>query len=438
MIIGPSVKGSAVPERNHITKRWAGLLLTAVLVSGWLICSPARGESKEGEKKQAGAKSQQKSDAEQGEAERDAEAKRKQAERERQRRMIASLVAQLGSDSFKEREAATDKLLKVGVPALGAVRRAVRESRDPEIVWRCRRLVTLLRDQEAKQLVAAFLRGDASAEAAMPGWDRFRELYGEKRPTRELFAAMMLEERELLELFGAETAEAERAFVATVQMTQRMASRQGVPEGSLAAMLFLAAEPSVNRSDRISANLSYLCRYLHTRSKGKVFAKSSLMRKLLVRYLVREDVNTTAHTRLLVGVYLEVEQTLELAESVLSNKAAPGQGRGYAALVFYMMGTMDDLPHLEEAMGDDEVVFTYRRKNEQRTTQVRDIARAALVRITGQPLGDYGFTTTSNRSRPSFLHFAFNSEKKRQESIERWEAYREHMEAELLDPNEVR
>jgi hypothetical protein len=59
---------------------------------------------------------------------------------------VERLVRQLGSDKFKEREAAASALTKVGKPALPALRKAAADSADEEVRARAARLVLAIRD----------------------------------------------------------------------------------------------------------------------------------------------------------------------------------------------------------------------------------------------------------------------------------------------------
>ena len=58
---------------------------------------------------------------------------------------IDRLVKQLGSGKFKEREAASSALGKVGKPALTALRKAAKDS-DPEIRSRAAKLILAMQD----------------------------------------------------------------------------------------------------------------------------------------------------------------------------------------------------------------------------------------------------------------------------------------------------
>src|SRR2546423_4899768 len=71
---------------------------------------------------------------------------------------VERLVKQLGSDKFKEREAATKRLKEIGEPALDAVTKAT-TSDDLEVRRRAERIVTVIENKLYPELV---LRGHTS------------------------------------------------------------------------------------------------------------------------------------------------------------------------------------------------------------------------------------------------------------------------------------
>jgi hypothetical protein len=65
---------------------------------------------------------------------------------------IERLVKQLGSDEFKEWEAASNALKKVGKPALNALVKAAKDSADLEVRRRAARLILAIRDDLARPI----------------------------------------------------------------------------------------------------------------------------------------------------------------------------------------------------------------------------------------------------------------------------------------------
>jgi hypothetical protein len=98
---------------------------------------------------------------------------------------IESLIQQMGSERYREREAATKTLQKHGVPALSALRKAANDNSDAEIRLRARRLVQAIEGRE----IAEVKNGKLSVEGkcrrvrnvidrGMP-WDHMTEMLGE-------------------------------------------------------------------------------------------------------------------------------------------------------------------------------------------------------------------------------------------------------------------
>ena len=63
---------------------------------------------------------------------------------------IQALLQQLGDDSYALREAASDKILKFGLPALQLVEASAKNP-DREIRYRCERVLAVLRDLDLQQ-----------------------------------------------------------------------------------------------------------------------------------------------------------------------------------------------------------------------------------------------------------------------------------------------
>jgi hypothetical protein len=104
------------------------------------------------------------------------------------------LVKQLESPEFQKREAAEKALVALGAKAIPAVRVGMK-SRDAEVVQRCERLLTLIRNEELARFRKAFNSDtDRTAQLDHPIWNRFIRLAGDSRPSRELFAAILQHE----------------------------------------------------------------------------------------------------------------------------------------------------------------------------------------------------------------------------------------------------
>ncbi len=77
---------------------------------------------------------------------------------------IPRLIQQLGSSEYAEREAASTHLEAIGAPALESLRKAARDSDDPEIRSRASRIITALTQRDQDQLQGTW---DCSLDEAM-------------------------------------------------------------------------------------------------------------------------------------------------------------------------------------------------------------------------------------------------------------------------------
>ena len=101
------------------------------------------------------------------------------------------LVARLGSGQFQKREAAEKALAALGAKAIPAVHAGLKNA-DPEVVERCRRLLTVIRSVELARFRTAFaVDTKRTTKFDHPIWNRFVRMAGDSRPSRVLFAAIL-------------------------------------------------------------------------------------------------------------------------------------------------------------------------------------------------------------------------------------------------------
>jgi hypothetical protein len=134
-----------------------------------------------------------------------------------------------------------------------------------------------------------------------------------------------------------------------------------------------------------------------------------------------------------VGQALQLASTLGMKEGLpLAHKAARAQelngwARAQALQYIVKVGGKDEIPRLEGLLGDTTVIGSCGINATVVTTQLRDVALAAVVSLSGQSLSDYGFpffqmvagadlSTTS----PSCAGFADAAA--RQAAVKKWKA----------------
>src|SRR5690349_13266538 len=106
------------------------------------------------------------------------------------RSRVGQLIAELGSDEFAVREAATDQLAHIGLPAFSALAGAAHHP-DRDVRKRAEHVLDLIRQHDHERRLEAFLSGkDDGEEYPLPGWSRFRKSYGDEAAARALFVDM--------------------------------------------------------------------------------------------------------------------------------------------------------------------------------------------------------------------------------------------------------
>lgn len=340
------------------------------------------------------------------------------------------LVGQLGSGKYRERVRATRELERRGLAAREALQMGV-ESPDAEIRHRCRKLleVVLARDFQTRlRAFAADRAGTGSHD--MPGWERFRQLASPTPESRELFVSMLSAEQELIASLDGGSAPAAGLLEARCneidqdQHKNVFGQSTGVPLGTLAALFFVASDPSVAVSDRTAAllgNLSYQQSFQTALVGGPHVAT---LRKMLGQWVERGEGGPGSFQNLLLAMKHGLSEGLKPAEGMIRRGAQP-QIIVYAILAVGRFGDRTHLALLAPLLEDESVAMTFQTDDKQFQTQVRDVALAVLVHLTEQKYADYGFTRIEQQ--PDYLFnpgtIGFAEEAQRTAALEKWQAW---------------
>jgi hypothetical protein len=154
------------------------------------------------------------------------------------------LVRWLGSRHFKDREAASRQLLRLGRPALPAVRAGLTDP-DAEIRRRCRDLLVYLDRPELPPRLAAFLEGTDRGLPPLPGWEPFRALAGSDSSARLLYLEIYKQDRAWLDLLQQGPRQAASQLTARVTSLQPRFSGGVVGPQNQPATGITAAEMAV-------------------------------------------------------------------------------------------------------------------------------------------------------------------------------------------------
>jgi hypothetical protein len=357
---------------------------------------------------------------------------------------IQALIAQLSSEEYRAREAATEALIALGPQVAPYIDEAV-DSPNLEVHTRAERIRAIISRRFFEEEIQAFLAdADGSLGADLPGWERARERLRGEPGSRELFAEMYRAEPALFEAYSQDAPAAAAAFTSRVeelhqqhnqQSTINYKARQQQQQAiamNVAALLFVGADESLDLPPVSANNFKFL--FIQSWSPQRVASapERELLRDWLSAWIaVRFGKPHQEYEGIMLGMDYDIPQTLQLAIRVLRRDEKQAFALMQAALCVGQYGDAWHLPHLEPLLTNVTRVQERHRPVNQRMVlyeiQLRDIALLALVHRTGQDVLEYGFEEIDRHGGFKFLPqtMAFANQDDRQQAIAKWLAWRE-------------
>lgn len=348
---------------------------------------------------------------------------------------VRRLVLQLADPDFGVRQAAHRQLLNMGTACL-PVLKEYREAADNELRLSVVRLSERIRDAAHESAIDDFLKHQVD----LPGWDRFRELSDDNTASRRLFSQVYREQRAgLLELTdpGADL---------PGLLDRWLADRAGASDPparpdryrrvliSLAvAGIFGALPPEKGAAPSLQIRLG---QWLSTAAHRKMLEDPDygrLCRRAAITWIRAPEANPVVlPAKISAASSLDLPEGLDTAIQCLQMDDIPGLHRRAAISMVARMGRAEHIPVLESLLDDKLVVYRGTGRDPEGrlvtyTGQMGDVALAALVCLTGQEYGDYGFVADrqDDLRRPLPLTLAgFPSGDDREAARQRWIEYR--------------
>lgn len=348
------------------------------------------------------------------------------------------LVRALGDRSFRVREHAAQELLQMGRDAFDALEAGTRYP-DAEVRQRCKRILPAIFAMEMAARVEAFLNDtNAANDHGLPGWHRFRKLVGEDRAMRDLFTRIVRADSALVSAVesDAKTFADERLSARCMQLQQTMGARDpsvraSITLADITQVLFLGTHPDLNLGP-MATNMVNQLLYQQIFQQGlRTGDDSAAARKLLLAWLDRnaEDINTGyTITNLLQNMQLKelIEPAFKMANNAKLNSAV----RANAVVAIGKSGAgqadaKDLVARFEPLLKDETLVSNFVWNNQRGTTQLRDVALAAMIRLSGQHAKEFGyFALKANPGwQDSYYYLGFQNDTERQAAQKKWQEY---------------
>jgi outer membrane protein assembly factor BamB/tetratricopeptide (TPR) repeat protein len=356
-----------------------------------------------------------------------------------------ALVRQLGDESYEKRRDAAARLAKSGLNAREALLAGLQDP-DLEVRRGCRRLLAEVLEADFRRRLAALVADTEGRQPHdLPCWSRFCEVYGKDPTARKLFVEMLRSEPVLLESAEIGDELAVKAFqLRFQQVMQRFFG--GVPAGqrepqmgTIAALLFVAVDSKLRLPPDLLGNpmwpnLFYRQAFQKALSDGEF---RDISRKLLGRWIQQPTGLATAMQKLQFAVQFQIKEALDPALELLKDPKNPNAnllacgiegtarlgGKPYAALLLPMLGENREVMRHQMMINN---------KLEVRIVEVRDVALAWLLELTGQDQAQYDMPEAKQwfdqlhrfpQQSFNFFNMGFKDPKQRDAALKKWEAW---------------
>jgi hypothetical protein len=307
----------------------------------------------------------------------------------------AALVRLLSDESFAVREQAACRLRKLGKAAEPALREGLK-SPEAEVRDRCQGLLDELQRGDREGLIKAFLEDkDDRMNPPLPGWRRYAKLAGGGPAARKSFAAMSLAAGDLLEAAEKDPKEAANLVAARAPALAPAFITSGRDEEALAeaaALLFVATDPRIRLAvpafNAVASGLEVLANREALRKK---FLEDAGYRKLLVGFVQHRWDGPLTDRALPLAASFELKECADGLAALALARETEAATRGWALLAFARLGGKADVKRLEPLLDDATPVGTKKVGAKTLRAEVRDVALAAVVQLSGRQPDDFGF-----------------------------------------------
>ena len=330
---------------------------------------------------------------------------------------ILDLVAQLASSKFAVREEASVEILKIGRPAVPMVIEAAK-SDDIEVRMRSRELLRRLTENDFESQVEAFLAGSGD-DAAMPGWASVKGMLGNSAGARELFVEAARTHQKLIASLD-EGANSVSPLVekSAESIRERVFVKFKAPDrGDLTALLLACGDPLAKISAAVEKVIGRL-------ANGPIVAETLRDKRLapifqrMLGFWIRRAEHGSQSQSLMIGLQYGIADALDLglrnvvalsnSQDLKESDFLEGKALDTLELSFLAIARFGNIDHVYAVrpLLDDSrrmMVSPMYFEGQPLQVEVRDMASAVLVRLTGGDLEAAGFPAVREHPKVAFF-----------------------------------
>jgi hypothetical protein len=348
------------------------------------------------------------------------------------------LVHRLGSEVYREREEAQAQLAKMGRLARPALLEAFASDPDPEVRFRCSRLLPRAGADDLKARLDTFLADtDSKYDHDLPGLKPFRKITGSDRQARDLFVEIFKSPHniELLEMLDKSPAEAGRAIADRRSMlwgmlqqrnnfNGRFQPQQPIPLTDIACLLF--AE-SVTPSKEIPRNnmFAFVTGVFFVTQpssmsvlRGEDSPRAEVYKRIIGHWMEsRDDVNELNQLPDMVGPQLRgFKETTPLLRRIAKHEGVTGYAKARSLMYLMQQRGKEEVDFVRSFLTNDSPVTSVwfgGNVNQQVPMQLqsllKDVALAMLITDSGQKMIDYGYLIPPGMPVPNLQNIGYGN-----------------------------
>ncbi len=355
---------------------------------------------------------------------------------------IESLVQELSSRKFAERQNAMSQLIRLGSPAIPALEKAM-DNGNRELRFRAQRVLDSV-EQNAYQLkLEAFMQSGDEA-AALPGWTDFRELAGASSESRRLFVLMCRAEPAIMRNLSRQPSSRSNLIAnrcKELQQLFRTYKRDSIQLGTVAALLFVGGLKGTQVDDTSVKTIYSVCNYdafrneMYTRKTNSTIqykrtGRSEILRTIFAVWM-KHGQSWDAQMAFNLAMQYDIRQSLPRAIELVRNPKTPCHVAQIALVAVTRFGTMANIPDLETRIDDKSFCGVAQRIGQKlHQTQLRDVALAGALLLADKNPRDFGFDRISYTSSKqlNYSTVGFADEESRTEVRSQWDELRPTLE----------
>ncbi|MCC9599290.1 hypothetical protein LOC67_01865 [Stieleria sp. JC731] len=302
---------------------------------------------------------------------------------------IDQWVHQLGSDQFKVREMASEKLFELGAPAVRRMKLLRDRSNDLEQLERLERIISLLNEREFEGEIDRFLDGQPTD---LEGWPEFEKLFKDTPQVREIFVELYREYPFAVRSFGGSKREVLEALnkVSGQQSVRGIGISQSPQRIDLLALLLPPAISDVQTDLQLDLNI-YTLLQLHPANDLRGDPAFGEPFKVIVTKWMKQSHLGIRDRILRIALDWKMDVARDLAIDTL-NQNPDEQLLCRAMQALASRGTAEDAERLKPYLDDLTVIV---RKNyvgsRESDVLVSDVAAAAIAHLYGLSVMKVGF-----------------------------------------------